>query len=94
MRSQLTQIIIIGISTVLIVLAVGAVFNASNEVPEELQQRVQERSTTTSATTSVETLNKISGSSDVESDLDVYIQSTETMPNPNDFNDSYSDLNR
>ncbi len=91
--SQLTRIIIIGIGTVLIVLGVGAIFNANDEVPEEVQ-RVQERATSTNATTSVEALNKISDSSDVENDLDVYIESTKTMPNPNDFNDSYGDLNR
>ena len=87
---------IVGIVGVFVVLGLNAVFNSGDAVPEEVQQRAQEdaSTTTSSATTSVESLNKISGSSDVKSDLDVYIESTETMPNPNDFNDSYSDLNR
>lgn len=91
--AQLTRIIVVGIVAVFIVLGFSAIFNSGDEVPEQVQQRVQEDFAPT-ATTSVESLNKISGSSDVKSDLDVYIESTETMPNPNDFNDSYSDLNR
>jgi hypothetical protein len=91
--NTLTRYMVVGIVGVLVVLGFNAVFSTNDAVPEQIQQRVQEEQAPT-ATTSVETLNKISGSSDVESDLEVYIQSTETMPNPNDFNDSYSDLNR
>ena len=36
----------------------------------------------------------ITASSSLEADMDTYIDSSEDEPNPNDFNDSYSDLNR
>lgn len=39
-------------------------------------------------------LDEISTSTPVQSDLDAYIRASESMPNPNDFNDSYSDLNQ
>lgn len=39
-------------------------------------------------------LTKITSSSNASTDMDAYLQSADNAPNPNDFNDSYSDLNQ
>jgi hypothetical protein len=39
-------------------------------------------------------LNMITASSSLEDDMDAYLDSSVSAPNPNDFNDSYSDFNR
>jgi hypothetical protein len=95
MKTQkITQILIVGIVCVFVILTVSALFNTENDPQkEEIIQR-KDDVPTVSATSSIESLNKISEQSDLETDLDLYIESTEIMPNPNDFNDSYSDLKR
>ena len=39
-------------------------------------------------------LETITASSSLEADMDAYLESSDGDPNPNEFNDSYSDLNR
>ncbi len=39
-------------------------------------------------------LETITASSSLESDMDAYLRSSDGAPNPSEFNDSYSDLNR
>ena len=92
--NKITKILATGVSVVLVALVASSVFNAENEPEKEQMIQRNKEVQSSNATTSTESLRKISNSSDVESDLDLYIESTETMPNPNDFNDSYSDLNR
>jgi FtsZ-interacting cell division protein ZipA len=41
-----------------------------------------------------EDLDRINESSRVDEDMDAYIRASDNPSNPNDFNDSYSDLNR
>ncbi len=36
----------------------------------------------------------ITASSSLEADMDAYLESSDSAPNPGEFNDSYSDLNR
>ncbi len=39
-------------------------------------------------------LDRINASSSVDSDMDAYLKASNSVPNPNDFNDSYSDINQ
>jgi len=46
------------------------------------------------ATSTAESLELINDESGVRSDMDAYINAADSVPGPNDFNDSYSDLNQ
>jgi len=39
-------------------------------------------------------LDSVATTTSLEADVEAYIRASESLPNANDFNDSYSDLNR
>ena len=102
---RLVKIIIVGVVVIGIVSAVAYMLK-SKEAPIEIENQqggtlnsleqdesvpVSTKNSTT--TSSGQTLNKITTSSNLESDFDAYINSTGDLPDSNQYNDSYSDLN-
>ena len=96
------RIIVAGIIIIVIAIAVGFLLNsktASAPIPvsensklQNTNQNVDQASTTDTQASS--SLNKITSTSKVSSDIDAYLNSSNSVSNPNDFNDSYSDLNQ
>lgn len=90
MQSNNTAKIIAVIVLVAVVL-VGIGYAMKPERTERVENNKPADSVTVITTTEIET---ITSSSSVESDMDAYIKASDNPSNPNDFNDSYSDLNQ
>jgi hypothetical protein len=95
-RSTVKIILVI----VLIILIVGAIVFAmksqpanSNFVPPASPSGAGMDDLNASSTGNTN-LNKISASSSVSSDMSAYLKASSETPSPNDFNDSYSDINQ
>ena len=99
---RVIRIIVAGIIVIVIAMAVGFLLNSktvSAPIPvsennnlQNSNQNVDQFSVTETQASS--SLNKITNTSKVSSDIDAYINSSNSVSNPNDFNDSYSDLNQ
>lgn len=85
-NKSLSKVIVISLIIGIILILVGLVIGGGNaDAP------VTEFQNATSTTESLKLINDESG---VRNDMDAYINATDSVPNPNDFNDSYSDLNQ
>lgn len=99
---RVIRIIVAGIIIVVIALAVGFLVNsktASAPTPISKQNNVENPEqevgqVPTQETQASSSLNKINATSKVNADIDAYLNSSNSVSNPNDFNDSYSDLNQ
>lgn len=96
---RLLKIIIVGASVIAIVAVVGFIVSTKSTFAPTNEDVVVENATTTedasaNAAAASSSLNKVSPSSSLDSDFDAYLNSEGSVPNPNDFNDSYSDLNQ
>lgn len=75
---------------VLIVIVIGIMLNADKEE----DTKINESNYTNSANSNQEELSTITASSSVNTDMDLYLKSVNSVPNSNDFNDSYADLSQ
>ncbi|MFA6297385.1 MAG: hypothetical protein WC629_02380 [Candidatus Paceibacterota bacterium] len=102
-RHHLLKIIVAGIIVVVIALAAGFMINyktASAPIPanisgtstQNIDQNVGQFLVTSIQAPSP--LDKITATSKVSVDIDTYLNSSSNVSNPNDFNDSYADLNQ
>jgi len=100
---HLLKILVAGIIIVVIALAIGFMINykaVSSPIPSNISdtstqntnQNVGQFSVTSIQASS--SLSKITATSKVNADIDTYLNSTTNVATPNDFNDSYADLNQ
>ena len=84
----IATVVIIGFSFFFHSKSAGAPVPAQTNLPQNTDQAMMNDTQATSS------LNKITTTSKVSADMDAYINSSNSVSNPNDFNDSYSDLNQ
>jgi hypothetical protein len=88
-NNHLLKVFFITAGIVIVVIIVGLMINANKDVNTKMEQG----NYTNNTNSDQEELKTITASSSVNSDMDAYLKSSNSVPSSNDFNDSYSDLN-